>query len=419
MAAQAWFSSGDIAVAPGDTAVAPGTTTVLQLTVVNLGDTTDSFVLTPVGMPAAWTTIRPATVTLFGGTQEVVDVEVSPPLLPSTPAGPLALTVRIVPQNDPDDIAAAATSLVIGESFDRRINMLQPALRGRRGATFEMMLENKGNTLASCRLHLIDPTGRVEADFDPPAAGVEPGSSTLVRAKVRAKSVQWERRSRSIPFRIDADQPGSPTASAGATFVQAPVVPEHVWSRVVGAVIVVGIATVGWFGLVKPAIRTAADEAAAKTTPVVTTIPPGDTAATVPGNTSNSGSAPTTTVVQSVAPGEGTIVNVPLPVSVKLGRTGAYQYTVPAGKRMRLTDLIIQNPQLDQGTLVVSRGNSALFTYSLTNMLDDVDRPLVTPIELASGEQLVVTVTCVGVGDQTATTCAPKVLLSGRLVPAS
>jgi hypothetical protein len=419
MAAQAWFSSGDVAVAPGHTPVAPGTTTVLQLTVVNLGDTTDSFVLTPVGMPAAWTTIRPATITLFGGTQEVVDVEVSPPLLPSTPAGPLALTVRVVPQGDPDDIASAETSLVIGESFDRRINMLQPALRGRRGATFEMMLENKGNTLASCRLHLIDPTGRVEADFDPPAAGVEPGASTLVRARVRAKGVQWERRSRSIPFRIDADQPGSPTASASATFVQAPVVPEHVWTRVVGTALVLGLATIGWFGLVKPAIRSAADDAVAKTTPVATTVAPGNTANSVPGNTTPPGNAPTTTVAQGGPTVEGAIVNVPLPVSVKQGQTGANQYTVPAGKRLRITDLVIQNPQLDQGTLVVARGDSALFTYSLTNMFNDVDRPLVTPIELAAGEQLVVTVSCVGVGDQTATTCAPKVLLSGRLVPAN
>ncbi|MEI8241132.1 MAG: hypothetical protein WCI22_17100, partial [Actinomycetota bacterium] len=234
MAAQAWFSSGDVAVAPDFTTVAPGTTTVLRLTVVNLGDATDSFVLAPVGMPASWTTIHPAIVTLFGGTQEVVDIEVSPPLLPSTSAGPVALSIRVVPQDDPDDIVLAETSLVIGESFDRRLHMLQPAMRGRHSATFEMMLENKGNALASCRLRLLDPTGRVEAEFDPPAAGVEPGASTLVRAKVRAKAMQWERRPRTIAFRIDADQPGSPTASASATFVQAPVVPAHLWSRVVG-----------------------------------------------------------------------------------------------------------------------------------------------------------------------------------------
>ena len=169
MAAQAWFSRGDVDVTPG-------TVAVLQLTVVNLGDATDTFVLTPAGMAAAWTTINPATLTLFGGTQQTVDIEVYPPLLPSTTAGPTSLSIRIVPQSDPNDVRSAETTLEIAGSFDRRLDILQPALRGRRGAIYEMMLENRGNTLASCRLHLIDPTGRVEAEFDPPAAGVWPSS---------------------------------------------------------------------------------------------------------------------------------------------------------------------------------------------------------------------------------------------------
>ena len=67
MAAQAWFSSGDAVD------VAPGSTVVLQLTVVNLSDGADTFVLTPTGMAAQWTTVRPATVTLVAGAQQVVE----------------------------------------------------------------------------------------------------------------------------------------------------------------------------------------------------------------------------------------------------------------------------------------------------------------------------------------------------------
>ena len=203
MAAQAWFSRSDIEVVPG-------TSAVFQLTIVNLGDTTESFSLAPVGLAAGWTTIRPGSVTLFGGSQEVVDVEVHPPLLPSTTAGPTALTVRIVPQSDPDDVGSSETTLQVGPTYTRRLHMLQPALRARRTAVYEMMLENQGNTQASCRLHLLDPTGRVDGDFDPPAAGVEPGASSLIRLKVHATRLQWERRSRTVQFTIDADQPGCP-----------------------------------------------------------------------------------------------------------------------------------------------------------------------------------------------------------------
>ena len=44
--------------------------------------------------------------------------------------------------------------------------------------------------------------------------------------------------------------------------------------------------------------------------------------------------------------------------------------------------------------------------------------PLVTPIEFLAGEQLVVTVTCGGVGDPTVATCAQNVFASGVLLPA-
>ena len=398
MAAQAWFSSGDVEVAPG-------TTAVLQLTVVNLSDTTDSFVITPIGMPAAWTKVRPATLTLFGGTQQVVDIEVSPPVLATTIAGPAALSVRIVPQRDPDNLSTAETILIIGESFDRRLNMLQPALRGLRTATFDMMMENKGNTLATCRLHLVDPSGRIEGEFDPPAVGVEPGASTLVRMKVHTRSLQW-RNARTIPFRIDADQPGSPTATAPATFVQTPVVPDNLIGWAIGAGAVVLALAIGWFAVVKPAVRDAAREAVrglgvSASTSAPDSVQPGQ------------GGPQDTSVV---APGKGDIANIPLPSSVPQGQTGSNQYTVPVGKKLHVTDMVIQNPFGDQGALVISINGNNLFRYNLSQIVGDVDQPLVTPLELQSGQQLTVSVTCDGIGDLTATGCKPNVLVSGLLI---
>lgn len=400
MAAQGWFTQGDVDVMPGSAAV-------LQLTVMNLADTTDSFVLTPVGMAAGWSTIEPAMLTLFGGAQQTVDVVLRPPMLPSTTAGPTSLSVRIVPQHDPDNIATAETTLVIAGSFDRRVNLLQPAQRGRRGATFEMMVENRGNTLASCRMHLVDPSGRVEGEFDPPAAGIEPGASTLVRLRMRANGLQWERRPRTIPFRIDADQAGSPTATAPATFVQAPVLPERLVGRLAALAVTGGLLVGAWFGVIKPAIRdevdrAVRDDAPASTAPTQTTLPDGPTDTTLPDGPVD----------------EGTITNFALPVSVPQGQTLTNQFTVPAGKRLRVTDMTVQNPNIDQGTLLISRNQSTLLTYNLGNVFPEVPVALVTPLEFQAGEQLVVSVACAGVGDPTQTNCSPNVLVSGVLVDA-
>ena len=179
-----------------------------------------------------------------------------------------------------------------------------------------MMLENRGNTQASCRLHLVDPSGRVEAEFDPPAAGVEPGASTLVRMKVRTTGMQWQRHARTVPFRIDADQPGSPTATAPATFVQTPVVPEHLIGRLVGrrsrslAVLLAWVAAWSSRPSTTPPTR-AVDEAVPETT---TTLEP--TVDSLTGIT-----------VATAVPDDdkGTIINMPLPCRSRRARPDADQ----------------------------------------------------------------------------------------------
>ena len=401
MAAQAWFSVDQVDVAPGSAVV-------LQLTVVNLADTTDAFVLTPSGMAAAWTTIEPATLTLFGGTQQVVAVEVRPPMLPSTTAGPTLLSVRIVPHSDPDDVRGAETTIVIGGSHSRRLDVLQPAQRGRLGATFEMMLENRGNTPASCRLRVIDPSGRVEGEFDPPAAGVEPGASTLIRLKLRAKGLQWERRARTLPFRIDADQTGSPTATTEATFVQVPMVPERVVGRLIAAAGVLALIALCWVAVVRPAIRDAAEDAVGDLQPA--------SASTISTGITNPGD----TVAPTLAPidDKGQPTLIPFAPLAAQGETIEQRYAVPAGQVLHLTDLIVQNPNGDQGSLTIQRNEVVLFTYRLDNIFSDVFVPLVTPIEFLTGQDLIIIVTCVGVGDQTVGTCAPKVTASGLLLTA-
>ncbi len=406
MAAQAWFSRSDIEVVPG-------TSAVFQLTIVNLGDTTESFSLAPIGLAAGWTTIRPGSITLFGGSQEVVDVEVHPPLLPSTTAGPTALTVRIVPQSDPDDVGSSETTLQVGPTYTRRLHMLQPALRARRSAVYEMMLENQGNTQASCRLHLLDPTGRVDGDFDPPAAGVEPGASSLIRLKVHATRLQWERRSRTVQFTIDADQPGAPTASAPVTFVQASMIPERLFPRLLAVAGTIAALTVVWFGIVKPAVRDAADDAVAEQLPAAIAS---TSVASTPVFSDNS--VPVTTVLAppQAEVDEGTLFSKLLVPAAPAGLTQAATVDVPAGSTFQLTDFALQNPDKDLGIAVLLNGANEIYRVSLNDVqLGDKRVSWVSPPEVAGGTSLVFQVTCTGPGGGSGA-CTTNMLVSGRMV---
>ena len=401
MAAQGWFSRNE-------TAVEPGSSAVLHLTVANLGEATDTFSVAPVGLAAAWTTIRPAVVTLFGGSEEILDIEVNAPMLPSTTAGPTALSVRIVPQSNPDDVATAETTLLVGVRSDRRILMLQPAIRSRRRATYELMFENRGNTQASCRLRLVDPSGRLEADFDPPSIGVEPGGSSVAKMRVRAKRRQWDRRSRTISFSVEADQPSYPTAISPATFVQAPMLPEHLWSRLAAITLAAVALGAAWIGLLKPAIDHAAEKA-------VDDLPPAQVvvATTIVAPVDNS-----TPVTAPPAQAEdGAPFNVRMVPIAPAGQTQNATYVPPAGTSFTITDLVLQNQNLDSGTAVLRRGSEVVFTWQLENITFDDQKSFVGEIEILAGDQLVFEVSCSGVGVPEAGTCSAALQVIGRLLP--
>ena len=107
---QAWFSHDEISAVPGSTLTLP-------LTIHNLGDSTESYTIVPAGLAASWTNVSRGNLTLFGGSQEVIDVEVCPPELSTTTAGPTAIAIRIIPLGDADDAMVAETTLVV-EPFD-------------------------------------------------------------------------------------------------------------------------------------------------------------------------------------------------------------------------------------------------------------------------------------------------------------
>lgn len=403
VSAQAWFAANEVPIAPGEP-------TLATLTVVNLGEFTETFAIVPSGLAAGWVTIRPASVTLFGGSQEQVQVEINPPLLPSTTAGATALTMRVIPQGEPDDVASTETTLQIAASYDRRITMLQPAQRARRKAVYEVMIDNHGNTHASCRMRLADHTGRVEADFDPPAIGVEPGASTLVKMKVHSNRLQWERRSRTVQFTVEAEQSGCPTATGTGTFVQAPVVPERFWGRLVSMALLGGALAGVWFGVIRPEIRNVARDEATK---AVASAP----VASAP--VDNGAASSTTTTLPSQPTGQDQLVGVSerLTVQAPIGSTIIDSFTVPEGQTLLLTDVLLQNPYFDGGKVVLLRGTDVLFEWNLDNIQIDAPNAVVSPLELAGGTQLSFSVTCSTVGDPTLGQCQPGLLFSGKLRP--
>jgi hypothetical protein len=408
VAVQAWFVQEDMTVRPG-------TSASLSVVVENVGDRTESFTIIPAGLSAAWTTVTRPNVTLFGGSRDVIEVTVRPPAIPSTTSGPTAVAVRVIAQSDPDDTTVTETIITVSPFDDRRITTLQPLQRGRRRATYEFMVENHGNNLASCRLHLVDASGRVDGSFDPPAVGVAPGSSSLARLKLRAKRSFFRRAERQIDFEIEATEPEHDPATGRATLIQPPTIPGRALAQLAAlALVLVGLWLL-WDRVVEPEIQDAADRAVADRVDALavtesTAVP--TTSTTVPAGDEQDEEGD---VAEPIAVGEPVAYRIAVDVGITQERSESM--SVPPDSQFLLTDLVLQNPNGDLGTAQLLRNGDVLYTWDLGAMNSANEfQPRVSPLPFAPSDNIVLSVSCEAAGKPTGTGCEIAVLLGGNLV---
>ena len=397
--------------------IRPGSTTSLSLSVENLGEHTEAYTIIPAGMTAAWTTVTRPNVTLFGGSRDVVEIVIRPPAIHTTTAGPTPAAVRVIPQQQPEEAIVAETLLDVQSFDDRRITMLQPLRRGRRRATYEFMVENHGNNLASCRLHLVDRTERVDGSFDPPAVGVASGSQSLVRLRLKANSGVFRRSERQLDFEIEATEPDHDPAIGHAALIQPPSIPARfVWRVLVAAAVVArGGAGVG------PA--SSGQSCAMPRSGRSTTASPRSTRrrprprSRVQTDTGDPVVATTLPVVagrtKACRSRRGSQVDV------AIGQTGSQGFSIPADSVFALTDLVVQNPNRDVGTAALLRNSDTLYEWNLAQLQSNNEfQPRVTELVFQPNDTIVLQATCEGAGSTVGTGCAIAVLLSGEMRPA-
>ena len=409
---QVWFSQEEISVRPGEA-------TSLSLAVENVGDHTESYTVIPAGLTAAWTTVTRPNITLFGGSRDVVEVVVRPPAIHSTTAGPTALAVRVIPQSDPDESMIAETIIMILPFDDRRVTTLQPVQRARRRATYEFMVENHGNNLASCRLHLVDASNRVDGSFDPPAVGVAPGSASLVRLNLRAQRGVFRRAERQLDFEIEATEPDHDPAAGRATLIQPPTISARSVGRALGLAVALAAVVAAWFGVVRPELRDAASDAVDDRLDDLALVNPPD--ASVPASTVPDEDDEPVDTDEPTPAGEpaGEPAAYRIAVDVGIANSRSESVSIPPDSRFHLTDVVPQNPNGDLGTAQLLRNGDILYEWDLGSMTSANEfQPRITPIPFEPSDNIVFAVDCEVAGETTGTGCQVSVLLGGRLLPA-
>ncbi len=455
----------EASLTPAAQPVNPGEEAEVELVVTNTGGVVDSFTLEVLGDPAAWAVVEPSGLSLFPGQSETAKLRFRPPVDPGLTPGLRPYAVRITSNEDPqrprveEGVLAIAGVPVLSADLSPRTGRA----RGKRAGKYQIALDNRGNAPVLVDLTGYDAQDLVDVTVAPPRIEVGPGAAAFVTARARARRRFWRGpsvlhrftvaarpvrsqssepsqsaspQSASAQPRSYAPQPAKAGTSPGpganapapldASLLQEAAIPAWV-GKAAALVLLAAIAlTALWFTVLKPVVRDAATGAANQAL-TAAGIPTGGSAggggggggggsATPPGSGSGAGASPSSSSSASSSPSASTptvpagpTLPAPIAFAVDLKANGAL--TAGTHQVYTVTDLVLQNPNGDTGSLTITRGGNTLISTRMENFRD-YDLHFVTAITVGTGQSLTISVTCDKPG-QGKTACSPAVLVSG------
>ncbi|HEX2040891.1 MAG TPA: hypothetical protein VHF47_14295 [Acidimicrobiales bacterium] len=357
-------------------AVDPGGDTWTEVTVRNTGSTVEQFTIEVVGVAAEWATVEPPLLSLFPAAEGTATIHFAPPRSPDVQPGPTTFGVKVTPSDDPSDSVVEEGELVVGSFADVAAELLPLVSKGRRKVKHRIAVDNRGNDRALARVTVTDPEQHLKAVVRPDPLFVEPGTAGFSVLRLQARKRFLKGPAKLHPFKVLVDVPGSEPIELNGQMNQPAVLPRG--SMLVAAALAAALL---WFMLVKPAVRSTANDAVAAdlaaaekenaalkkdvaeaqkkldelVTTTTTTAPAEETTTTTTSSTT------TTTTAPAAAPTSSSF-DRRLAVVAEPGNTATASFTVPRGQTLSLTDLVVQNVNGSAGEMKVQRMASATAT---------------------------------------------------------
>ncbi|MFF9346455.1 hypothetical protein [Streptomyces sp. NPDC014734] len=425
---------------------APGEETALPLRILNSGSTVEEYRFEVVGACAAWSAVEPETLSLYPGDSQTVSFVLRPPRDSTVLAGETPFGIRVVPTSERGDTVVPEGRVTVlpftGTTAELVPRSSQGAWRGRH----QLAIDNRGNFPTTVRLEARSGTDRARVSFAADALRIAPGRAEFGRVRVRPAKRVWRGTALTHPFQVvvatdtaEGQAPAAPVVLDGS-YQQEPVLPRWLPRALITAAVLL-IALVGlWYALLRPAVKSAAREAITpdavrsaaaadkskapdQGSPTGTGSGGGDSSGGANGGASQPSPSSGTGTSAGTSDGAGaaapTSAQVQVRDAVGGGSTTSAALQVPGGHTFQLTDIVVQNPQGDAGTLVVSSGrDTPVLRLALENFRDS-DYHFVTPILVPAGGKVTMTVDCRKVGKPvnapTPSRCAESLFLGGTM----
>ncbi|MEV7427460.1 MULTISPECIES: COG1470 family protein [unclassified Streptomyces] len=443
----------------------PGGDTDVPLQILNSSSTVEEYRFEVIGACAAWATVEPPALSLYPGASGTVRLRLRPPRDPSVLTGETPFGIRVVPTSEQSETVVPEGTVTVAPFTEVTSELVPRGSSGARRGRHQLAVDNRGNAPVTVQLTGRTGTERARVEFTAPELVIPPGHADFAKLSVRPVRRVWRGtpvthtfQAFVAPVMTDGQEPYEPLTLDGS-YEQQAILPRWLPRALVLAAIAV-IALAGfWYALLRPAVKSAAREAitpeAIASAAEKTASPAGGAANSGAGNGgsgsgtantgasngadggadgggtggdagasngSGSGSGGTATGRGTSGSGAGVPTSARVEVRDTVGgspSTGS-AYKVPGGSTFELTDIVVQNPQGDAGTLIVTSQDAPILRLALENFRDS-DYHFVTPILVSAGGEITMTVDCREVGKPvkapTPTRCSQSLLLGGTLRP--
>lgn len=453
--------------------VEPGGEAELPVQVLNSGDTVEEFRFEVVGPCAAWTTVEPERLSLYPGASGTATLRLRPPRSPQVAPGETPLGLRVIPTSDAGGAVVPERTIDVLPFTEITAELVPRSTHSPWRGKHKVAVDSRGNTPVTVILAAQEGSERTRVVIEPTELTIPPGQAKFADLEVRPAHWLWRGTPVNHPFQVvvapkpEPDQaPYAPVVVDGS-YEQKAILPSWLPRALIAAVLLLGLLAGLWFALLRPTVRSAAREAITPEA-VESAIneekneggesagqggqrgggsqQPGEPSggAGTGGGSSGGGSGGggasgggsgggggSSGGAKPKPPGGGggsgtgaagvgapTSARKQVQDSVGGGATTETVLKVAKGKVFELTDIVVQNPQGDAGSLTVSSQDGQLLSLALENFRDS-DYHFVTPIQVPAGGEITLSVSCREVGKPvkapTPSQCSESLFLGGSM----
>jgi hypothetical protein len=421
-----------------DVPVAPGTESASEIRIRNTGAIVDQFQLDVVGEAAPWAHVEPPQVNLMPGEEGTARLVFAPPRSSRVAAGPVAFALRVMSREDTAGSSIEEGVVSVAPYSQIVVDLVPRTSYGRFAGRHQLALDNLGNHPELVSVTASDPDRLLKLRVEPSNLSVDPGTTTFVKIKGKPKKWLWMGQGKATPFSVLVTGEESEQSTAQGAVLQQPLLPASTL-RALAFLVAVAIAlTALWFAFLKPTVESTAKAVAEDhTKDLVAAVEEGNALAEEANEQSAQASKDAaaaqkatqqnTTVIKDVkelkkvvsgggsAAGAGTLsaraTDFRITTSVPTGAGfEEFFFDVPDKKVLWISDIVLQNPAGDVGTLRIRRSGDVLIEFGLENFRD-LDYHLIQPIRFADTDDVVVAVNC----RNSAGDCTPSVYFTGRM----